>query len=195
MLRSSDYTFLIPASALLGALVMEVIDIVARVVIPPAELPVGIITAVVGAPVFLWILLRAAAPGKRGRSMVELRGRRRYRGRRRADSRRRERPLSTRPVQRHSRAERRGEVHAASDRDGARAADAGDGDVRRRSRIESFDATALARMRAVLSQHVELAFPLPVGGRGDDGPVPALRPRADGARSGHRATRARRSSG
>lgn len=58
MIRSSDYTFLIPASALLGALSMEVVDIVARLVIPPAELPIGIITAVVGAPVFLWILLR-----------------------------------------------------------------------------------------------------------------------------------------
>jgi iron complex transport system permease protein len=66
MLRSSDYTFLIPASALLGALAMEVIDIVARVVIPPAELPVGIITAVVGAPVFLWILLREKRQGSEG---------------------------------------------------------------------------------------------------------------------------------
>jgi iron complex transport system permease protein len=58
MLKSSDYTFLIPASALLGAVVMEAVDIVARVLIPPAELPIGIITAVIGAPVFLWILLR-----------------------------------------------------------------------------------------------------------------------------------------
>jgi iron complex transport system permease protein len=45
---------------------MEVIDIVARVVIPPAELPVGIITAVVGAPVFLWILLRDQRQGSAG---------------------------------------------------------------------------------------------------------------------------------
>lgn len=66
MLRSSDYTFLLPASALLGALTMEVIDIVARVLIPPAELPVGIITAVVGAPVFLWILLRDKRQGSAG---------------------------------------------------------------------------------------------------------------------------------
>ena len=59
MLRSADYTFLLPASALLGALLMETVDVVARVVIPPAELPIGIITAVVGAPIFLWILLRS----------------------------------------------------------------------------------------------------------------------------------------
>jgi iron complex transport system permease protein len=66
MLRSSDYTFLLPASALLGALSMEVVDVVARMVIPPAELPVGIITAVVGAPVFLWILLREQRNGSSG---------------------------------------------------------------------------------------------------------------------------------
>jgi iron complex transport system permease protein len=58
MVRSSDYTFLLPASALLGALLMEVVDIVARLVIRPAELPIGIITAVIGAPIFLWILIR-----------------------------------------------------------------------------------------------------------------------------------------
>lgn len=58
MLWSSDYRFLIPASALAGAFLMEVIDVIARYVISPAELPIGIITAVIGAPVFLWILLR-----------------------------------------------------------------------------------------------------------------------------------------
>jgi iron complex transport system permease protein len=63
MLRSSDYTFLLPASALLGALVMVVVDVVARLIIPPAELPIGIITAVFGAPVFLWILLRQQRRG------------------------------------------------------------------------------------------------------------------------------------
>jgi iron complex transport system permease protein len=58
LLRSSDYRFLVPASALLGAALMEIVDVVARVVVAPAELPIGIITAVVGAPIFLWILLR-----------------------------------------------------------------------------------------------------------------------------------------
>ena len=66
IMRSSDYQFLLPASALLGALMMEVVDVVARLVIPPAELPVGIITAVVGAPVFLWILLRDERQGSVG---------------------------------------------------------------------------------------------------------------------------------
>jgi iron complex transport system permease protein len=63
MLRSSDYTFLLPASALLGAILMELIDVIARLVIRPAELPIGIITAIVGAPVFLAILLRQRRRG------------------------------------------------------------------------------------------------------------------------------------
>jgi iron complex transport system permease protein len=66
LLRSSDYTFLIPASALLGAVLMEVVDIVARLVIPPAELPIGIITSILGAPVFLAILLREQRQGAAG---------------------------------------------------------------------------------------------------------------------------------
>ncbi|HEU4563644.1 MAG TPA: iron ABC transporter permease [Gemmatimonadaceae bacterium] len=64
--RSSDYRFLLPGSALLGAVLMEVVDVVARIVVAPAELPVGIITAVVGAPIFLWILLRQQRPGGAG---------------------------------------------------------------------------------------------------------------------------------
>jgi iron complex transport system permease protein len=63
IVKSSDYTFLLPASALLGALTMEVVDVVARLVVAPAELPIGIITAVVGSPVFLWILLREQRAG------------------------------------------------------------------------------------------------------------------------------------
>ena len=61
MARSSDYDFLIPASALFGAALMEIIDVAARLVIPPAELPIGILTAIIGAPVFLWMLLRQQA--------------------------------------------------------------------------------------------------------------------------------------
>ena len=58
LMRSSDYRFLIPASALLGALLMEIVDTVARIIIPPAELPIGIITAVIGAPIFIFILIK-----------------------------------------------------------------------------------------------------------------------------------------
>ena len=66
MIRSSDYAFLVPGSALLGALLMVVVDVVARLVIPPAELPIGIITAVLGAPVFLWVVLRQQRRGSEG---------------------------------------------------------------------------------------------------------------------------------
>lgn len=66
MMKSADYGFLLPASALLGAILMELIDITARVLIPPAELPIGIITAVIGAPIFLWILLRQQRQGGAG---------------------------------------------------------------------------------------------------------------------------------
>jgi iron complex transport system permease protein len=66
MMKSSDYAFLLRGSALLGALLMVVVDVVARLIIPPAELPVGIITAVVGAPVFLWILLLQQRRGSAG---------------------------------------------------------------------------------------------------------------------------------
>jgi ABC-type Fe3+-siderophore transport system permease subunit len=62
-MRSSDYRFLLPASALFGAALMSVIDVVARVIIRPSELPIGVITAIVGAPVFLAILLRQERDG------------------------------------------------------------------------------------------------------------------------------------
>ncbi|MBB5534399.1 FecCD family ABC transporter permease [Rhizobium giardinii] len=53
-----DHRYLLPASALLGGTLLIFADMVARTIVPPAELPIGIITAFVGAPFFLWILLR-----------------------------------------------------------------------------------------------------------------------------------------
>lgn len=49
---------LLPAAAWLGATLLIAADMLARSVIAPAELPIGIVTAALGAPVFLWILLR-----------------------------------------------------------------------------------------------------------------------------------------
>ncbi|MEM6464426.1 MAG: iron ABC transporter permease [Pseudomonadota bacterium] len=57
LLIGPDHRYLLPASALLGASLLLAADAVARVIVAPAELPIGIITAVVGAPFFLWILL------------------------------------------------------------------------------------------------------------------------------------------
>ena len=53
-----DHRTLLLNSALLGAILLVLADVIARVVIAPAELPIGIVTAVLGAPVFLWILLK-----------------------------------------------------------------------------------------------------------------------------------------
>lgn len=53
-----DHRFLLPAAALLGGSLLLGADMVARVVVAPAELPIGIVTAIVGGPIFLWILLR-----------------------------------------------------------------------------------------------------------------------------------------
>lgn len=53
-----DHRWLLPNAALLGGTLLVVADMVARTVVAPAELPIGIVTAVIGAPVFLWILLQ-----------------------------------------------------------------------------------------------------------------------------------------
>lgn len=53
-----DNRYLLPASALLGASMLLIADAVSRTIVAPAELPIGIVTALVGAPFFLWILLR-----------------------------------------------------------------------------------------------------------------------------------------
>jgi iron complex transport system permease protein len=53
-----DNRHVLPASALLGALMLTVADLIARTLIAPVELPIGVITALIGAPVFLYILVR-----------------------------------------------------------------------------------------------------------------------------------------
>lgn len=53
-----DHRYLLPASALLGAILLLFADAIARQIVAPAELPIGIVTALAGAPFFLWILLR-----------------------------------------------------------------------------------------------------------------------------------------
>ena len=58
-----DYRRLIPLSILGGASALLIADILARVVMAPQELPVGIITALAGAPFFLWILRRTKNQG------------------------------------------------------------------------------------------------------------------------------------
>ena len=56
-----DYRRLIPLSMLGGASMLLLSDVVARTIIAPQEVPVGIVTALLGAPFFLWILKRSKA--------------------------------------------------------------------------------------------------------------------------------------
>jgi len=56
-----DHRKLLPVSMLGGAILLIVADVLARVVITPQQLPVGIVTAMLGAPFFLWVLKRAKA--------------------------------------------------------------------------------------------------------------------------------------
>ena len=53
----ADHTFLIPASFLFGGTFLVICDTLARVLIAPAEVPVGVITALLGGPFFIWLLM------------------------------------------------------------------------------------------------------------------------------------------
>lgn len=56
LLVGGDHKKVLPISALLGGILVVWVDVVARMIIAPEELPVGILTAVIGGPIFIWIL-------------------------------------------------------------------------------------------------------------------------------------------
>ena len=56
----TDHRVLLPGCALAGASALLLADIVARLALAAAELPIGVVTATLGAPVFIWLLLKAA---------------------------------------------------------------------------------------------------------------------------------------
>jgi iron complex transport system permease protein len=62
LLVGAGHRTLLPASCLFGGAFLACCDTVARVVIAPAELPVGVITSFLGGPFFLWLLLRRSGP-------------------------------------------------------------------------------------------------------------------------------------
>jgi iron complex transport system permease protein len=62
LFRTSDHRIVAPAAALLGGTLLAAADLAARTLVSPRELPVGAVTALVGAPVFI-VLLRTAARG------------------------------------------------------------------------------------------------------------------------------------
>jgi iron complex transport system permease protein len=57
LIQGPDHRWLLVNSALLGAMSLAAADMVSRSVIAPAELPIGIITAIIGGPFFMWVLL------------------------------------------------------------------------------------------------------------------------------------------
>jgi iron complex transport system permease protein len=58
LIVGSDHRIVLPASALFGAAFLVACDVLARTVLSPIELPVGVITALIGGPFFLWLLMR-----------------------------------------------------------------------------------------------------------------------------------------
>ncbi|MDD3396566.1 MAG: iron ABC transporter permease, partial [Acidaminococcaceae bacterium] len=58
MLIGPDHRLLLPASALMGAIFLAFCDTLGRIIIPPAEVRVGIMTALLGTPYFLYLLRR-----------------------------------------------------------------------------------------------------------------------------------------
>lgn len=61
-----DHRHVLPLSAVVGAMVLSLADLAARMVVVPAELPLGVVTAMIGAPFFLVLLLRRRASGEFG---------------------------------------------------------------------------------------------------------------------------------
>lgn len=58
-----DHRSLLPCSALLGAILLLLADLLARTIVTPAEMPIGIITGILGGPFFLWLLRRQRIGG------------------------------------------------------------------------------------------------------------------------------------
>lgn len=58
LIFQSDYQVILPLSAVLGSILLLTADTVSRTIVAPSELPIGVLTAFIGAPVFIAILLR-----------------------------------------------------------------------------------------------------------------------------------------
>jgi iron complex transport system permease protein len=60
----SDHRLVVPASVLLGGTLLVLAELLARTILAPSQLPVGVITAFLGVPVFLYLLRRGGAGGR-----------------------------------------------------------------------------------------------------------------------------------
>src|SRR5690606_22597771 len=63
LIAGPDHRFVLPCSALLGASLLLIADVIARMAVRPAELPLGVVMAAIGAPVFLHLVLRRGVGG------------------------------------------------------------------------------------------------------------------------------------
>lgn len=63
----ADHRRLLPVAALTGAIALIWADVLARTIVAPQELPIGIITSLVGAPFFMWLMRRTGRAGQPGR--------------------------------------------------------------------------------------------------------------------------------
>ena len=59
MLGGVNHNFLLVSSAMAGGILMSVADLGSRTLIQPAEIPIGLITSALGAPIFLWLILKS----------------------------------------------------------------------------------------------------------------------------------------
>ncbi|MEM0986599.1 MAG: iron ABC transporter permease [Pseudomonadota bacterium] len=66
LVTGPDHRYVLPGSALLGAALILFSDLVARLAVTPAELPLGVVTAAIGAPFFFWLLIRDKGKGAYG---------------------------------------------------------------------------------------------------------------------------------
>jgi iron complex transport system permease protein len=60
LLAGADHRVVLPASGFFGAAFLIACDVVARTMFAPLELPVGVVTAIIGGPFFLWLLFHQA---------------------------------------------------------------------------------------------------------------------------------------
>jgi iron complex transport system permease protein len=58
LLVGADHRIVLPASALFGAAFLVACDLGARTLLAPVEIPIGVVTAIIGGPFFLWLLVR-----------------------------------------------------------------------------------------------------------------------------------------
>jgi iron complex transport system permease protein len=63
LLAGPDHRIVLPASALLGGALLLIADVAARMILRPAELPLGVVTAIIGAPIFLHMVVRRGVGG------------------------------------------------------------------------------------------------------------------------------------